>query len=199
MYTATPDSYLSTHHFHRQQTQDQSHTPAESLLNTPNNQTEHPGQPRPRPLQHAPAPAPNPNPETKHQATTPQPPHNYCPVTVAALAAGGAFREVVNVGARAWTTYGDAYDPGSPVTIVREVDPGVLSALRGRKVHVSPDVGVLDPVYVPNTGSKEPFGATPEQVRSVTAWIADNCHVVSADVSEIEPDPAHRATGEIAM
>nr|BFD87158.1 hypothetical protein StreXyl84_65590 [Streptomyces sp. Xyl84] len=28
--------------FHRQQTQDQSHTPAKPQLNTPNNQTEHP-------------------------------------------------------------------------------------------------------------------------------------------------------------
>lgn len=118
---------------------------------------------------------------------------------VAALAAGGAFREVVNVGARAWTTYDEAYDPGGPVTVVREVDPAALSTLRGRKVHVSLDVDVLDPVYVPNTGSKEPFGATPEQVRCVMAWIADNCTVVSADVSEIVPDPAHSATAEIAM
>ncbi|MFF9510910.1 arginase family protein [Streptomyces sp. NPDC014727] len=34
-----------------------------------------------------------------------------------------------------------------------------MSALRGRKVHVSLDVDVFDPVYVPNTGSREPFGA----------------------------------------
>ncbi|MCX4547646.1 arginase family protein [Streptomyces sp. NBC_01500] len=118
---------------------------------------------------------------------------------VAALAAGGAFREVVNVGARAWTTYDDPYGPGGPVTVIRDVDPGALSALRGRKVHVSLDVDVLDPVYVPNTGSKEPFGASPEQVRRVMAWIADNCTVVSADVSELVPDPAHRETAEIAM
>ncbi|MFF0754084.1 arginase family protein [Streptomyces sp. NPDC004267] len=118
---------------------------------------------------------------------------------VAALAAGGAFREVVNIGARAWTTYDEAYDPGGPVTIVRDVDPGGLSFLSGRKVHVSLDVDVLDPVYVPNTGSREPFGATPEQVGRVMAWIADHCTVVSADVSEIVPDPAHKATAEIAM
>ncbi|MFF9540578.1 arginase family protein [Streptomyces sp. NPDC014724] len=46
-----------------------------------------------------------------------------------------------------------------PVTLVRDVDPAALSALRGRKVHVSLDVDVFDPVYVPNTGSREPFGA----------------------------------------
>jgi agmatinase len=118
---------------------------------------------------------------------------------VAAMAAGGAFREIVNVGARAWTTYDDVYGAGCPVTIVREVDPAGLSALRGRKVHVSLDIDVLDPVYVPNTGSREPFGATPEQVVNVLSWLADHCTVVSADVSEVLPDPAHRTTAEIAM
>lgn len=118
---------------------------------------------------------------------------------VAALVASGAFREVVNVGARAWTTYDAVYDPGAPITLIRDVDPAALSALRGRKVHVSLDVDVLDPVYVPNTGCQEPFGASPDQVRDVMSWIADNCTVVSADVAEIVPDPAHRATAEIAM
>ncbi|MFJ8666251.1 arginase family protein [Streptomyces sp. NPDC093600] len=118
---------------------------------------------------------------------------------VAAMAAGGAFREIVNIGARAWTTYDEVYGAGCPVTIVREVDPAGLSALRGRKVHVSLDIDVLDPVYVPNTGSREPFGASPQQVRDVLTWLADNCAVVSADVSEVLPDPAHRTTAEIAM
>ncbi|MEV7514001.1 arginase family protein [Streptomyces diastaticus] len=118
---------------------------------------------------------------------------------VAAMAVGGAFREVVNIGARAWTTYDDVYGADCPVTVVREVDPAGLSALRGRKVHVSLDIDVLDPVYVPNTGSREPFGASPQQVRNVLTWLADNCAVVSADVSEALPDPAHRTTAEIAM
>ncbi|MFF1921689.1 arginase family protein [Streptomyces sp. NPDC058221] len=118
---------------------------------------------------------------------------------VAALVRSGAFREIVNVGARAWTTHDDVYGDDGPVTLVRDVDPAALSALRGRKVHVSLDVDVFDPVYVPNTGSREPFGASPEQVRHVMSWIADHCTVVSADVSEVLPDPAHRATAEIAM
>jgi arginase family enzyme len=118
---------------------------------------------------------------------------------VAALVTSDAFREVVNVGARAWTTHDDVYDAGGPVTLIRDVDPAALSTLRGRTVHVSLDVDVLDPVYVPNTGCQEPFGASPEQVRHVMSWIADNCTVVSADVSEIVPDPAHRGTAEIAM
>ncbi|MGJ3561563.1 arginase family protein [Streptomyces sp. INA 01156] len=36
-----------------------------------------------------------------------------------------------------------------------------MSALRGRKVHVSLDIDVLDPVHVPDTGSREPFGPPP--------------------------------------
>ncbi|WP_282696436.1 hypothetical protein [Streptomyces sp. CC208A] len=62
---------------------------------------------------------------------------------MAAMAAGGAFREIVNVGARTRTAYDDVYGSGCPGTIVRVVDP--------------------------------------------------------AGLSEVLPDPAHRATAEIAM
>lgn len=67
--------------FHQQQTQHQSHTPTKSLLNTPNNQTEHPPQGSRKTASH-PSPHPQiPTRNKKHQTRQPHPPNTQSPVT----------------------------------------------------------------------------------------------------------------------
>jgi len=118
---------------------------------------------------------------------------------VGALARSGRFEALVNVGARAWSTYGEAYAGPTGVDVVRSADPEALAFLRGRDVYVSLDTDVLDPAFVPNVCCREPLGFTPREVLGVLGWLRRHCRVVGADVSELLPDAQQGHTAEVAM
>lgn len=118
---------------------------------------------------------------------------------IGALVRSGRFEQVVNVGARAWTTHDEAYESQTHVTILRSASLDALAFLRGRDVYVSLDVDVLDPTFVPNLCCREPFGFTPRELLSVMEWLRRHCQVLGADVSELAPDAQHGHTAEIAM
>lgn len=118
---------------------------------------------------------------------------------VASLVRGGKLDQVVNVGARAWTTYDDVYEAETGVSILREGSDAELAFLRGRDVYVSLDMDVIDPAFVPNTCCREPFGMSPQDVLRALGWIRRHCRVIGADVSELAPDARLTHTAEIAM
>lgn len=67
----------------------------------------------------------------------------------------------------------------------RNVFDEMLSKLRRRPIYLSLDIDGIDPAYAPGTGTPEPFGLTPWDVRYVVNRIADR--LVGFDVVEICP------------
>lgn len=61
----------------------------------------------------------------------------------------------------------------------------MLKKLRRRPVYLSLDIDGIDPAYAPGTGTPEPFGLTPWDVRYIIDRIADR--LVGFDVVEICP------------
>lgn len=64
---------------------------------------------------------------------------------------------------------------------------GSLDSLRNRKIFLTIDVDVLDPAYMPGTGTPEPNGLT---YRELADWIyyLKDFDIVGADVVELAPD-----------
>jgi agmatinase len=68
---------------------------------------------------------------------------------------------------------------------VQKVFEEMLKKLRRRPIYLSLDIDGIDPAYAPGTGTPEPFGLTPWDVRHVINKIADR--LVGFDVVEICP------------
>jgi agmatinase len=76
--------------------------------------------------------------------------------------------------------------------IERVVDP--LSP----QVYLTIDLDVLDPAFMPATGTPEPGGLSWYQVLGLVKAVCDRCHVVGFDVVELCPLPHHRASDFLA-
>jgi len=61
----------------------------------------------------------------------------------------------------------------------------MLSKLKRRPIYLSLDIDGIDPAYAPGTGTPEPFGVTPWDVRYIINKIGDR--LVGFDVVEISP------------
>lgn len=61
----------------------------------------------------------------------------------------------------------------------------MLSRLKRRPIYLSLDIDGIDPAYAPGTGTPEPFGLTPWDVRYIINRVADR--LVGFDVVEISP------------
>ena len=61
----------------------------------------------------------------------------------------------------------------------------MLAKLKRRPVYLTLDIDGIDPAYAPGTGTPEPFGLTPWDVRYVINKLADR--LVGFDVVEISP------------
>jgi agmatinase len=61
----------------------------------------------------------------------------------------------------------------------------MLSKLKRRPIYLSLDIDGIDPAYAPGTGTPEPFGITPWDVRHIINKIGDR--LVGFDVVEISP------------
>ena len=68
---------------------------------------------------------------------------------------------------------------------VEKVFEDMLKKLRRRPIYLSLDIDGIDPAYAPGTGTPEPFGLTPWDVRYIIDRIADR--LVGFDVVEICP------------
>jgi len=68
---------------------------------------------------------------------------------------------------------------------IESVLDGMLSKLKRKPIYLSLDIDGIDPAYAPGTGTPEPFGLTPWDVRFVINKIADR--LVGFDVVEICP------------
>ena len=79
--------------------------------------------------------------------------------------------------------YADAFRIRSEGT--EKVFEEMLKKLRRRPIYLSLDIDGIDPAYAPGTGTPEPFGLTPWDVRYVIDRIADR--LVGFDVVEICP------------
>lgn len=73
-----------------------------------------------------------------------------------------------------------------------------VTAQLGANVYVTIDLDVLDPAYMPSTGTPEPDGLTYRQVIRLLALVARRRHIVGFDVVELCPNPANRAPDFLA-
>jgi agmatinase len=60
-----------------------------------------------------------------------------------------------------------------------------LERLDSERIYISIDIDALDPAYAPGTGSPEPFGLSPCDVRQVMKCFAQK--IVGLDVNEVNP------------
>jgi agmatinase len=117
------------------------------------------------------------------------------------LRRGDHVSEIINIGARASSTYASVYGGVAGVRILRWKGLGDvlqnLVFLRGREVYVSIDADVVDPVYAPNVGCPEPLGPSSEDILHLLTWFSMECKVVGADFCELRRCDALPFTGEI--
>ncbi len=118
-------------------------------------------------------------------------PLSHATVTRHALAV--ADRAVV-VGARAGSEAEWERAGADDVTVVEpEAVADRSFAFDGRRVYCSVDVDAADPGFAPGTGTKEPFGLTPREMRDVVRTVAPRA--VGFDVVEVnDRDDGQAAT-----
>ena len=63
-------------------------------------------------------------------------------------------------------------------------------------LYVSNDIDGTDPAYAAATGTPEPGGLTPTQVRTLTRRLAERFTLIGGDLVEVAPPLAHEITGE---
>ncbi|MHC3437582.1 agmatinase [Natrialbaceae archaeon A-gly3] len=82
------------------------------------------------------------------------------------------------------------------VTVVAPEEVGDLELadrLEGREVYLSVDIDAADPAFAPGTGTMEPFGLTPREMRDVVREAAP--HAIGFDVVEVnDRDDGQAAT-----
>ena len=84
-----------------------------------------------------------------------------------------------------YTTSFDVYEKG-----IENVISDVLEGLGNEKVYLSVDIDGIDPAFAPGTGTLEPFGLNPMDVKKVINAIGDR--LIGFDVNEVCPpaDPS---------
>ncbi|MEY7848746.1 agmatinase [Natrarchaeobius sp. A-rgal3] len=97
-----------------------------------------------------------------------------------------SLEEVIVLGAR--TGSEEEWDRASEgdVTVVAPADVADFSfgdRLEGREVYLSVDIDGADPAYAPGTGTMEPFGLEPREMRDVVREVAP--HTSGFDVVEV--------------
>jgi agmatinase len=60
-----------------------------------------------------------------------------------------------------------------------------LESLDSERIYISIDIDALDPAYAPGTGSPEPFGLSPWDIRQIMKRFAQK--IVGLDVNEVNP------------
>lgn len=81
------------------------------------------------------------------------------------------------------TIYGTAFDIHE--NGIEKVFGSLMGKLRRKPVYLSLDIDGIDPAYAPGTGTPEPFGLTPWDVRYVIGKLGDR--IVGFDVVEVCP------------
>jgi agmatinase len=70
---------------------------------------------------------------------------------------------------------------------IREVVKRALAAVGTGSVYLTVDVDVLDPGFIPGTGTPEPGGMTPTDLLLAVRTVAASCELVGFDVVEVIP------------
>jgi agmatinase len=70
---------------------------------------------------------------------------------------------------------------------IREVVARAIAAAGRGPVYLTVDVDVLDPGFIPGTGTPEPGGMTPTDLLLAVRTVAAECELVGADVVEVIP------------
>ena len=74
-----------------------------------------------------------------------------------------------------------------------------LAGLAGEKIYVSIDADVLDPSQAPNVSCPEPAGMKADDLLAYCDWLAQNCQVIGADLTEIVPSPCSQASEKLLV
>jgi agmatinase len=122
---------------------------------------------------------------------------------VSFLMKNSGIKEVVNIGARAWSTFNEVYDKIDGLTVIREqsfekIVP-TLERFTGQEIYVSIDADVLDPLLIPGVCCPEPFGMTPDALLNLCSWLSQNCTIRGADFVEMRAPESAASTAEIAL
>src|ERR671920_1677493 len=70
---------------------------------------------------------------------------------------------------------------------IREVMARAIAAVGPGPVYLTVDVDVLDPGFIPGTGTPEPGGMTPSELLLAVRTVATELELVGADVVEVIP------------
>jgi agmatinase len=70
---------------------------------------------------------------------------------------------------------------------IRDVVARAVAAVGAGPVYLTVDVDVLDPGFVPGTGTPEPGGMTPADLLLAVRTVATRCELVGFDVVEVIP------------
>ncbi len=73
-----------------------------------------------------------------------------------------------------------------------------VSQMLGDRVYVTIDLDVLDPAYMPSTGTPEPDGLTYREVLNLLRLINERHHIVGLDVVELCPNEGNKAPDFLA-
>ena len=73
-----------------------------------------------------------------------------------------------------------------------------VSRQLGRHVYVTIDLDVLDPAYMPSTGTPEPDGLTYRQVMDLMQTVSREHTIVGLDVVELCPNDINKAPDFLA-
>lgn len=108
---------------------------------------------------------------------------------VARLLQEGAVESAVNIGGRSLMSRNLCNPvPGFGMLPMTPHDwESSLAPLRGKAVYVSIDADVLDPTILPQVPCPEPQGLSGEGLLGCCRWLAANCRVLGADLSELMP------------
>jgi agmatinase len=68
---------------------------------------------------------------------------------------------------------------------IRQVVRDALLHLKTQRVYISLDIDGIDPAYAPATGTPEPFGLSPFDIKTVLELTADR--LVGMDIMEVSP------------
>jgi agmatinase len=103
--------------------------------------------------------------------------------------------EAVILGARTgseaeWERAGESDVTVVPPENVPDWEPDFTAEADGgdneaRSVYLSVDVDAADPGFAPGTGTMEPFGLTPREIRDAVRAVANSCEVAGFDVVEV--------------
>jgi len=108
----------------------------------------------------------------------------------------GGVEEAIVVGARTGSEAEWGRAAEDDVTVVPPeavADAEIADRLAGREVYLSVDVDAADPAYAPGTGTMEPFGLEPRELRDVVREVAP--HATGFDVVEVnDRDDGQAAT-----